>query len=138
MSELPSEITSATTFGCKQCWPAAAEAAHTAVHKLAFLATLVSESHYNVVIRVCRACSQRFLSVSTEMIAWSGGSDAQYWTLFPIRDEEATDLISLGEAVTNDVINALGKGRKCLQIDHPSEGPVRICWGSNFTVGPHD
>ena len=138
MSESSSETPPEATFGCKQCWPAEAEAAYAATHTFVFLSTLVRESHYSVLIRACRACSQKFLSVSTEMIAWWGGNDAQYWTLFPIRDEEAAELIPLGETVTDAAINALGKGRKCLQVDQPSEGPMRICWGSGFFVGPHD
>ncbi|MGA7951568.1 MAG: hypothetical protein WCA45_15615 [Thiobacillaceae bacterium] len=99
---------------------------------------MIDESRFHVTIRACEECGQNFVSVFTELIDWSDGEDPQYWTLLPIEANEAADLISQGDSVTERAINALGKERKCLQHDHPKGKPARTSWGSAFFVGPHD
>ncbi len=125
-------------FGCHVCWPTDAEAAHAASRGLKTVAQLIDESHYHVTIRACHQCGQAFLAVFTETIDWTEGEDPQYWTLLPIQSEEARDLISQGETVSEAAINSLGKGRRCLQHDYPKGKPPRTIWGLGFFVGPHD
>ena len=125
-------------FGCKVCWPTDLEAAYLANRRLNCVADLIDESHFRVAIRVCEKCGQKFLSVFTETIDWLDGEDPQCLTLFPIEEREATELISRGNSITEEAINALGRRRKYLKHDHPKGEPSRTSWGSAFFVGPHD
>jgi len=133
-----SEELSGKTFGCEKCWPFSAEAADEAWRTLIPVVELIDESHFHVMIRECSGCSQKFISIFTEMIDWSEGDDPQYWTLMPITEDEAADLMRRGDSVTEEVLNSLGKGRRSLQHDHPKGKPTRICWGVGILVGPHD
>jgi hypothetical protein len=124
--------------GCKHCWPSTAAAAWKARKELAFTAGLIDESHLHVMILVCPQCGQQFLSVFTEMIDWINGDDAQYWIVLPITESEAAQLTSRGPALTEQEINAVGRGRQSLMRDYPTgEGP-REFWGKGIMVGPHD
>ena len=129
---------SGETFGCERCWPPSADAAWDFRRALTCEADLIDESHFDVTIRACRSCSQRFLSIFTEMIDWEGGDDPQYWTLLPITEVEAADLIRQGNSVTEQTLNCLGSGRRSLHHDHPKGKPPRTYWGTGILVGPHD
>ncbi|MBM4090244.1 MAG: hypothetical protein FJ276_12605, partial [Planctomycetes bacterium] len=60
-------------FGCQHCWPAKAEAAWDARRGLNKQADLIDESHFHVMILACPRCSQRFVSIFTEMVDWADG-----------------------------------------------------------------
>jgi len=125
-------------FGCENCWPSSPEGADAAWGALTREADLIDESHFHVMIRACRSCSQRFLSIFTEMIDWEADDDPQYWTLLPITEAEAADLIRQGNSLTEQTLNSLGSGRRSLHHDHPKGKPPRTCWGTGIWVGPHD
>ena len=127
----------ADEFGCEACWPASAQDAQATRAALAVEAELVGEPHFRVTVRACRACAQRFVSVFTEMIDWSGGDDSQYWTLMPVTQAEASGLAGSG-ALTETLLNSLGRGRRSLFHDHPTGKPPRTGWGTGLQVGPHD
>ena len=133
-----SEEQSGETFGCEKCWPFSAEAADAARRGLIPVAELIDESHFHVMIRACSVCSQKFISIFTELIDWSEGDDPQYWTLLPITEDEAAGLTRSGDSVTEEVLNSLGKGRRSLQHDRPKGKPPRTCWGVGVLVGRHD
>jgi hypothetical protein len=132
------EDASKERFGCERCWPADADAAHEARRTLTGEADLIEESHFYVRIRACPNCSQRFISVFTETIDWDDGDDPQYWALLPLTAAEAADLIQQGSSLTEATLNALGRGRKCLQHDHPKGMKARSYWGTSLSVRHHD
>jgi hypothetical protein len=119
----------AESFGCERCWPATADAAWEARAALDVEHELIDESHFHVTIRACRSCSQRFVSIFTEMVDWVDGDDPQYWTLLPVTAAEAAKLAEQGSSVTEMELNAFGPGRRCLRHDHPKGGPARSYWG---------
>jgi hypothetical protein len=124
-------------FGCDRCWPSSAEAADAARRTLRIEAELVDESHFRITIRACPGCSQRFVSLFTEMIDWKGGDDAQYWTLMPVTQAETADLVG-GGSLSESALNTLAGGRRSLFHDHPTGKPARTGWGTGLWVGPHD
>jgi hypothetical protein len=70
------------------------------------------------------------------MIDWSDGDDAQYWTVVPVTENEATELARRGSELTEIEINSLGSGRRSLFRNYPTgEGPCEF-WGKGITVGP--
>ena len=125
-------------FGCDLCWPADARAAWGARDGLSRLKELIDESHFIVALLACPRCAQRYVSVFTELIDWGDGNDPQYWILLPITEAEAGGLIEQGSSLKETSLNALGRGRRSLQRDHPKAGPPRVFWGSGVFVGPHD
>jgi hypothetical protein len=125
-------------FGCTRCWPSKAEEAWEARDRLTRVQNLIDESHFHVMILACSRCTQRFVSIFTEMVDWVDGEDPMYWTLMPITETEAADLVQRRSSLTEADLNALGPGRRCLQRDYPKEGPKRISWGTGILVGPHD
>jgi hypothetical protein len=126
------------TFGCERCWPPSADAARAAGQALTREADLIRESHFSVMLRACPSCGQRFVSVFTETIDWEDGDDPQYWTLLPVTDAEAADLVQRGDSLDEETLNGLGRGRRSLQHDHPKGKPARSYWGAGIFVGPHD
>ncbi|HJW85378.1 MAG TPA: hypothetical protein VJ440_01955 [Candidatus Brocadiaceae bacterium] len=125
-------------FGCGRCWPPTADAAGEARERLAQVAGLIDESHFHVMIFACPVCTQRFVSVFTESIDWQDGDDPQYWTLLPITEAEADDLIRQQDSLTETRLNALGADRRSLQRDHPKATEACNYWGTGIFVGPHD
>ncbi len=125
-------------FGCKHCWPSAAEAAWEARGTLTHVQELIDESHSHVMILACPRCTQRFVSVFTETIDWQDGDDSQYWTLLPITEREAAYLLQMGNLLTETKPDALGRGRRSLRRDYPKGALPRLFWGTGITVGPHD
>jgi hypothetical protein len=125
-------------FGCERCWPSTADAAWEARGDLTREQDLINEPHFHVNILSCARCTQRFVSVFTEWIDWEGGDDPQYWTLLPITETEAADLIRRHSSLTKSSLNALGRGRRCLQQDYPKAAAPRTWWGTGIFIGPHD
>ncbi|MCP5246101.1 MAG: hypothetical protein H6937_09205 [Burkholderiales bacterium] len=120
-------------FGCNICWPADPDLAWNARSKLIRDIELFDESHFHVMILSCNGCTQRFISVFTETIDWVDGEDPQYWTLLPITDAEATNLIQKRSSLTEDEINALGPGRRSLRRDYP-KGETPYTFWSNGVI----
>lgn len=125
----------AETFGCRYCWPRAANAAWKARHLLEQEVDLIDQSHFHVMILACRRCGQRFVSVFTEMIDWVRGDDAQSWRLIPITSEEQAELSA---TVSEAELERLGPGRRCLVRDYPTGERPRINWTSGLFVDRHD
>ena len=125
-------------FGCERCWPSSADAAWEAREELTHVAELIDDSHFHVMILACPCCTQRFVSIFTESIDWKDGDDPQYWTLLPITEAEAVDLVRHQDSLTETKLNALGPGRRCLRRDHPKAIEPRIFWGTGISVNPHD
>lgn len=125
-------------LGCERCWPRAADAAWEARRALTHVAELIDESHFHVMILACPRCAQRFVSVFTETIDWKDGDDSQYWTLLPITEAEAADLVKQRDSLTETKFNSLGPYRRSLRLDHPKAAPGRIFWGTGIFVRPHD
>jgi len=126
-------------FGCECCFQTSAEAASEARRGFVQLARLVDESHLVVKILACTHCGQRCVSVFTEMIDWSGGDDAQYWSLLPLTLEESEQLLAQGEQVEPRLIESLGSARRYLQVDFPTGKPKRVLWAEGgLMIGPHD
>jgi hypothetical protein len=125
-------------FGCERCWPSSADTAWEARRALAREAELIDESHFHVMVLACSSCAQHFVSVFTETIDWADGEDPQYWTLLPITDAEAAELVQRGGSVTEAQLNALAPERRCLRHDYPKAAVPRTSWGTGIWVGPHD
>jgi hypothetical protein len=126
-------------FGCERCWPASAEECYKALGDLAFVRSLIDESHFIVNIRSCRQCRQKFLLVFTELIDWEGGDDSQCMTLLPISEIEASTLVSQGGSISEATLRALGIGRKSLGHIHArGEADATTYWATGILVLPHD
>jgi hypothetical protein len=125
-------------FGCANCWPADADLAATAVRNTNTRVRLADESHFMLAIRACDTCAQRFLFCFTESIDWAGGDDAQYVTYLPLTIVESQEVELLDGLECTARSKAIGIGRRCLQIDHPTGKPKRVMWNTGFSIGPHD
>ena len=123
-------------FGCDKCWPDSADQAWDALRTLAIEKELVDESHFMVKIRCCPTCSQRFVSVFTELIDWSDGEDPQSWTVLPISQTEAREL-GTSQSITTK-LNALTPDRRSLRREHPKGSGPHSFWATGILVGPHD
>jgi hypothetical protein len=132
-----SESRTPGSFGCGRCWPDSPEEARAASRDLRHEADLIDESHFHVAIRACASCSQRFVSVFTEIIDWIKGEDPQCWTLLPITDAERADL-EAGGPVTEAKLGALAPGRRSLRHEWPRDDAPRSYWATGISVGPHD
>ena len=84
------------------------------------------------------SCAQHFVSVFTETIDWHAGDDAQFWSVLPITAPEEARLVEQQSSVTENILDALGPGRRCLRVDHPSGGEKEIYWGTGLFVLFHD
>ena len=126
-------------FGCPNCFQALPQVAAEARRGFTELARLIDESHFIVRILACPRCGQRCVSVFTETIDWSGGDDAQYWSLVPLTEEEAAELMAQGENVDIRMIESLGRERRHLRIDYPTGGSRTVAWrDGGFFIGWHD
>lgn len=125
-------------FGCQRCWPADPEVAWEARGALAHAVELIDESHWHVVILECPVCSQRFVSIFAETIDWVDGDDPQYWSLLPVTRAEVDDLARRGDALTEAQLGWLGRGRRCLRVEHPKGETRRVFWVTGVWVDPHD
>lgn len=132
------ENQSTENFGCKRCWPAGAEAAWEERRGHSNVTDLIDESHLHIMILECSTCSQRFVSVFTEMIDWVDGDDSQYWILLPLTPAEGTSLIDQRASLTQSTFATLGPDRRCLRRDHPKGEKPAVYWGRGLFVGPHD
>ena len=126
-------------FGCERCFQTSAREASELRRNFIEVSRLIDESHFIVRVLLCPHCNQRCVSVFTELIDWSEGDDAQYWSLLPVTLAESEQLIAQGESVDIRLIEALGRERRYLQVDHPTRKPQRVQWAAgNLLIGPHD
>jgi hypothetical protein len=118
-------------FGCAACYGEDADATWHHYHDgLPVTEQLILESHFVVGLRRCAACEQPFVWVFTEYVDWQGGEDPQYRVVVPITPAEAATLAEQGENVDLPALGALGRGRRYLSVDWPSDAPLRAYWGS--------
>lgn len=117
-------------FGCTECWQQDATAVTSAFCALKIDTYLIDESHYIVTIRHCLKCSQKFLSLMTEIVDYVDGDDPQYRTFMPITTDESEKLIQLGDFITNKHLASIGIGRRSLRWDYPKGAMLRIYWGT--------
>ncbi len=89
-------------------------------------------------ILACPDCGQRFVSIFAETIDWVDGDDPQFWSLLPISGAEALDLVLQGYALTEAGLSALGRGRRCLRLDHPKGTAPHIYWTTGVSIDHHD
>jgi hypothetical protein len=122
-------------FGCEQCWPESADAAWEAIQKTSYGDDLIDESHWHVMIRVCPACSQHFLWVSTEKIDWADGDDPQHWAVLPLTEAE---IKTHSYSLSFDASAPLQPDRRSLQADFPKGDGARIYWSTGIFIGDHD
>jgi hypothetical protein len=115
-------------FGCEQCYGHDPYAAWEATKTLERTHVLVDDSHFIVQLLRCRACDQDYLWVSTEVVDWSGGDDAQHRQVVPITAAETAELASGGEP-DPAALAAFADGRRYLRSDWPTgrESP-KISW----------
>jgi hypothetical protein len=122
-------------FGCAHCWPADADAAWEVRESLRRETELMDDPHFHVMLLVCGACGQRFLSVFIETVDWANGDDPQHWSLLPLSAHEAAELRG---GLSGSGLEALGRDRRSLRRDHPAAGPARAFWSTGVATGPHD
>jgi hypothetical protein len=124
-------------FGCGECLPAEADRAWEAVRSLVIELRLIDESHFNVILRSCSSCHQRFVSVFFETIDWADGEDPQFWTVLPITEGEAERLSRAGDQVVSE-LTTLAPTRRSLCRDFPKGEKARTYWSSGLPVRHHD
>ena len=117
-------------FGCAECWQQDASLVISAFSVLKIDSYLIDESHYIVAIRYCLKCSQKFLSVFTEMVDYADGDDPQYRMVMPITTDESEKLIQLGDFISNKNLASIGIGRRSLRWDYAKGATVSIYWGT--------
>ena len=125
-------------FGCDHCWPESAEAAWRARSQLEHESELIDESHFHVLILSCTKCSQRYLSIFTELIDWEAGEDPQCWTVLPLTTEERKTLLRFGTSITETTLNSLAESRRSLRRDHPKNKEPECSWVIGIPLPPHD
>lgn len=121
-------------FGCRECWPPGADAAWAARSSLGRAAELIDESHLGVSLLACAGCGQQFVSVFVEEVDWVDADDPQYWTLMPITQEEAAEILRLPHALIGATLEGLGAARRSLRVAHPKGEPRRIFWGTGVSI----
>ncbi len=107
-----------TENGCAQCFGDDAAAAYKNTRQLERIRVLTDDSHFIVQILRCNECGQHFLWITTEVVDWSGGDDAQYRRVIPLTQSEAN---ALSEEPAPDELRPFADGRRYLQIDWPTE-----------------
>ncbi|MFF3067807.1 hypothetical protein ACFVSN_03305 [Kitasatospora sp. NPDC057904] len=130
-------MTEFATFGCEACCAEDALVArehHYSYSGVRIEKMIQDDSHFIVSVKRCELCSQAFVSVFTEYVDWAASNDAQYRTVLPITDAEAADLME--GRLTPHQAGALGRGRRYLQSDWPSDADEpSVYWsGGTFEV----
>jgi len=126
-------------FGCKRCWPSSAEAAWEARGELKREELLIDKSHYRVMILLCSACAQRFISIFSEKIDWAGGEDPQFWTVVPLTIEESENLGRRRGSMSEAELMSLAHGRRSLQRDFPKGADKpSVFWATGIWFPAHD
>lgn len=125
------------TFGCLRCFGEDAPTAWAAT-RTSRLRALVEESHFSLQLTAC-ACGQRFVTVFTERVDWSGGEDDQTWLALPVALTEAQQLEGASPAELPALVRSFGPGRRFLVRSFPTGGELSVWWRADgFSIGPHD
>lgn len=125
-------------WGCKECWPEAAEAAAEAYARAQeHVVRLVDEIHFAVSISRCSKCNQHFISMFTETMDpnWERGNDMQFETAMPLRKKEVSALLSKPFSVHR--VARMAPKRRSLNVDMRYEGGECLkkeCWGKGFST----
>jgi hypothetical protein len=120
-----------TDFGCLHCFAAAGPSNGPGlVRALEKVSVVVDKSHFDVSVRRCTDCGQRFVFVWTEFVDPSG-QDPQYWTLIPVDDAEISTIIAMGSRPDLEFIGGLGLNRRCLAYNHPRDAAATWNWIEN-------
>ncbi|MFI6867111.1 hypothetical protein [Nocardia sp. NPDC050406] len=124
-----------TEFGCEACYGEDPIAASNYYRQCPTDELVEDDPHFILRIKHCERCEQRFVSIFTEFVDWSGGEDAMYTTVMPVTEAEAAAISAA--ALSYRQIGELGRGRKHLRSDWPTGKPKRIGWHhSSFQVMP--
>jgi hypothetical protein len=120
-------------FGCAECNIADAAAAWENTRQLERASTLVDDSHFIFQVLRCKQCGQPFLWITTEIVDWAGGDDAQYRRVIPLTEIEAGALIARDGEPDPDELRPFADGRRYLHVDWPTgaEEPT-----ASWTTGP--
>lgn len=127
-----------TRFGCSECLPEGADEAWEAFRKLRIDTRLVDDTHFIVLVCVCRSCAQRFLSVFTESIDWEHGEDPSFRTVLPLTDEEVSRLKSAYRQTVETLLYGLDSNRQSLCRDWPKDAEATNFWSRGIKPHPHD
>jgi hypothetical protein len=119
------------TFGCAACFQGDASAIWTA-RPFESRILLLDDSHFSIHIMQCRHCGQRCVKIFTEFVDWSGGDDAQYWSLIPLSPDETQHFADQGVTVNIRQLEAISAGRPILQASFPTGKDSSIRW----MIGP--
>lgn len=124
-------------MGCALCLADDAERAWSA-SRTTRLGALVEESHFSVQLTAC-SCGQRFVTVFTERIDWSGGEDDQTWVSAPVDEEEARQLEACAVNDCPALVVKLAGDRRFLVRFFPTGGTLGCHWRERgLRIGPHD
>lgn len=126
------------SFGCACCLPSSVQEAWEVRMKLVERAQLVDESHFRVRVLACTNCSQKFLSIFSEIIDWCDGDDGQSWTTMPITLGEFVELASVAGSTIPDALRAIAPTRRSLRRDHPTGCVPQTFWDCGIALGSHD
>lgn len=109
--------------GCPLCLSEDAEAAWANYGRLLIDAAVIDDSHFIVQLRRCPECAQRFMWIFTEFVDWDNGQDAQHRQILPVTEVEARAVARRGAGVELAWLGSLGRGRRYLRVDWPSDQP---------------
>jgi hypothetical protein len=119
-------------FGCRRCYgddPLTAWGYYD--EGLEVRRELVGEPHFIVQLRECAECGQQFVWVFSEAVDWEGGEDAQHRSVVPISEDEARSLVKLADRVDAVSLADLGRGRRYLVTDWPTDArSPTIAWST--------
>ena len=109
------------TFGCERCYGDNPASTWEFVDGGLICETwLIDDSHFQLAIRRCPECDQRFLWHYTELTDFSGGPEPEYWDVLPLELGEARRLGAQGEDVDLAQVAALSAGRRYLKVNYPA------------------
>lgn len=78
------------------------------------IAQLIDRSHITVTLISCPDCDQRWASIWTEIVDWSGGDDFMSTVILPLTHREADELTVIAEQLNTGWIKQVSDGRRYL------------------------
>ena len=125
-------------FGCNECLPDGADEAWEAFGKTEIDVRLIDETHFIVLLRICRSCGQHFVSVFEEQIDWERGEDPCFRTVLPVTEQEASMLKSARSEIIESLLFGLDSNRQSLCLDWPKDAEAQNFWSRGIKPHPHD